>query len=202
MTDEAMSPLRRRMIEDMSIRKFAPKTQTGLYPHTSRTSPLPRPIARHGELRGRAPLSVASGRRAARVRRPSTAPCRRCGSSSTSRSSDPTSSSSCVRARAAQAAGRAEPGGGGALAGGGTGAQVQGGAERRLWRGPARLRGRLAEGGRYRLQAHAASASSKAKAARIATRCSRRICSSCCATGGASRDRRAGCFPARTRSTR
>jgi len=25
MTDEAMSPLRRRMIEDMSIRKFAPK---------------------------------------------------------------------------------------------------------------------------------------------------------------------------------
>jgi hypothetical protein len=27
MTDQAMSPLRRRMIEDMSIRKFAPKTQ-------------------------------------------------------------------------------------------------------------------------------------------------------------------------------
>ena len=27
MTDEAVSPLRRRMIEDMSIRKFAPKTQ-------------------------------------------------------------------------------------------------------------------------------------------------------------------------------
>jgi hypothetical protein len=25
MTDEAMSPLRRRMIEDMTIRKFAPK---------------------------------------------------------------------------------------------------------------------------------------------------------------------------------
>jgi hypothetical protein len=27
MTDEAMSPLRRRMIEDMTIRNFAPKTQ-------------------------------------------------------------------------------------------------------------------------------------------------------------------------------
>ena len=27
MTDQAMSPLRRRMIEDMTIRKFAPKTQ-------------------------------------------------------------------------------------------------------------------------------------------------------------------------------
>ena len=29
MTDEAMSPLRRRMIEDMSIRKLSPKTQQG-----------------------------------------------------------------------------------------------------------------------------------------------------------------------------
>jgi len=27
MTDEAMSPLRRHMIEDMTIRKFASKTQ-------------------------------------------------------------------------------------------------------------------------------------------------------------------------------
>ena len=27
MTDAAISPLRRRMIEDMTIRKFAPKTQ-------------------------------------------------------------------------------------------------------------------------------------------------------------------------------
>jgi integrase-like protein len=27
MTDQAMNPLRRRMIEDMTIRKFAPKTQ-------------------------------------------------------------------------------------------------------------------------------------------------------------------------------
>ena len=27
MTDQAVSPLRRRMIEDMTIRKFAPKTQ-------------------------------------------------------------------------------------------------------------------------------------------------------------------------------
>jgi hypothetical protein len=29
MTDEAMSPLRRRMIEDMTIRKLAPETQQG-----------------------------------------------------------------------------------------------------------------------------------------------------------------------------
>ena len=32
MTDEAMSPLRRRMIEDMTIRKLSPKTQQG-YSH-------------------------------------------------------------------------------------------------------------------------------------------------------------------------
>jgi integrase/recombinase XerD len=29
MTDQAMSPLRRRMIEDMTMRKLAPKTQPG-----------------------------------------------------------------------------------------------------------------------------------------------------------------------------
>ena len=29
MTEQAMSPLRRRMIEDMTIRKLAPKTQQG-----------------------------------------------------------------------------------------------------------------------------------------------------------------------------
>ena len=40
MTDQAMSPLRRRMIEDMTIRKFAPKTQHD-YLQRSRTS---RPI--------------------------------------------------------------------------------------------------------------------------------------------------------------
>ncbi|WP_276326873.1 hypothetical protein [Bradyrhizobium valentinum] len=31
MTDEAVSPLHRRMIEDMTIRKFAPKTQHHYY---------------------------------------------------------------------------------------------------------------------------------------------------------------------------
>jgi hypothetical protein len=41
MTDQAMSPLRRRMIEDMTIRKFAPKTQHDYLQRGSRTS---RPI--------------------------------------------------------------------------------------------------------------------------------------------------------------
>jgi len=38
MTDNAMSPLRRRMIEDMTIRKLAPKTNTTTCKE-SRTSP-------------------------------------------------------------------------------------------------------------------------------------------------------------------
>ncbi len=40
MTDKAISPLRRRMIEDMTIRKLAPKTQESYIrttsPNTSR----------------------------------------------------------------------------------------------------------------------------------------------------------------------
>jgi hypothetical protein len=40
MTDQAMSPLRRRMIEDMTIRKFAPKTNMT----TCRGSRTSRPI--------------------------------------------------------------------------------------------------------------------------------------------------------------
>ena len=61
MTDEAMSPLRRRMIEDMTIRKFAPKTQHDYVQQGQELRRVPRPLARHGELRGRAPLSAASG---------------------------------------------------------------------------------------------------------------------------------------------
>ena len=37
MTDQAMSPLRRRMIEDMTIRKFAPTTQHDYLRRVSRT---------------------------------------------------------------------------------------------------------------------------------------------------------------------
>ena len=58
MTDEAMSPLRRRMIEDMTIRKLAPRTNKATS-EPSGTSPRSlEPIARHGELRGCAALSL------------------------------------------------------------------------------------------------------------------------------------------------
>jgi hypothetical protein len=44
MTDEAISPLRRRMIEDMTIRKLAPKTNKAISA-PSRICCFPWPIA-------------------------------------------------------------------------------------------------------------------------------------------------------------
>jgi hypothetical protein len=54
MTEQAISPLRRRMIEDMSIRKFAGKTQHAL--HCGRHAALPRITERYfspGQLSAR-----------------------------------------------------------------------------------------------------------------------------------------------------
>ena len=60
MTDEAMSPLRRRMIEDMTIRKFAPKTQHD-YVQRIKNFAAFSGVTRYGDLRGRAPLPASSG---------------------------------------------------------------------------------------------------------------------------------------------
>ena len=52
MTDECISPLRRRMIEDMTVRNFVPKTQSD-YIRRVRTLPFflaARPIARAGKM--------------------------------------------------------------------------------------------------------------------------------------------------------
>src|SRR5258705_7889036 len=68
MTDEAMSPLRRRMIEDMTIRKLAPKTQQGrsrLALTLSEREEISRGIAVHRSARsmagllGRSPSTVS-----------------------------------------------------------------------------------------------------------------------------------------------
>ena len=48
MTDEAMSPLRRRMIEDMTIRKFAPKTQHNYLQRVKNFATFSWSVARHG----------------------------------------------------------------------------------------------------------------------------------------------------------
>ena len=49
MTDEAISPLRRRMIEDMTIRNFAPKTQQDYIRTRQELHCVPRPLAGHGD---------------------------------------------------------------------------------------------------------------------------------------------------------
>ena len=61
MTDEAMSPLRRRMIEDMTIRKLAPKTQQGYIRTIKDFSAFLGRSPDTAKIRGRPTLSIASG---------------------------------------------------------------------------------------------------------------------------------------------
>jgi hypothetical protein len=60
MTEQAISPLRRRMIEDMSIRKFAAKTRRYHLQRAQGFRGVPWPITRHGACGGGAPLSASS----------------------------------------------------------------------------------------------------------------------------------------------
>ena len=91
MTDEAMSPLRRSMIEDMTIRKFAPKSQ---HDDVQR-------VKNFAAFLGRSPDTASFEdvrryciwRRAALACRPSIRPSRRCGSFLRSRSGATISSS-------------------------------------------------------------------------------------------------------------
>jgi integrase/recombinase XerD len=82
MTEQAISPLRRRMIEDMSIRKFAEKTQ---HDYLQRVKDLATFLGRspgtaEAEDVRRFRLHLTSS--GAGTRRRSTPPSRRCGSSS------------------------------------------------------------------------------------------------------------------------
>jgi hypothetical protein len=87
MTDEAMSPSRRRMIEDMTIRKFAPKTQHD-YAQGSRNSrpSLVDRLTLQASKMFAATSSISP--RAASACRPSTRASRHCGFSSRSRSGE------------------------------------------------------------------------------------------------------------------
>ena len=153
MSDKPISPLRQRMIDDMTARRYkekAQKTMSG----TSGLRGLPRPIAGHGDERGPSSLSGAFGpaadRRADHQRRHRRAAVLLQRDARTARPRSP----SHDRAQAAQSAGRAEPGGGGASSRSRAGPEVQGRAQRRLRRGPAGVRGRRAEGLRHRQPAH------------------------------------------------
>jgi hypothetical protein len=134
MTDKAMSPLRRRMIEDMTIRKFAPKTQYDYVQRVKNFAAFSRAIAGYGEFRGRAPLPAAfDGERCRRADHQSdhldsAVLLPRHAQAQRYRRAHP------CHSRAAQVAGGAQRRGGGAAARCRAGAQVQGGAERGLWR--------------------------------------------------------------------
>ena len=65
MTDTAISPLRRRMIEDMTIRKLGPKTSSGLHPGGQELCRVPWTFTRPGKRRRHPPLSAQP-----RVQRP------------------------------------------------------------------------------------------------------------------------------------
>jgi hypothetical protein len=81
MTDKAISPLRRRMIEDMTIRKLASKTQ---HDYLQRVKDFAVFLGRSPATANRKMFAAINciWRRAVHTRPRSTAPCRRCRSSS------------------------------------------------------------------------------------------------------------------------
>ena len=150
MTDKAISPLRRRMIEDMTIRKLAPKTQAS-YIRAVRdfTVFLGRsPDQASAEDLRRYQLHLASSGVSVPSQNATVTALRFFFAVTLGRSRG--HGAHALRSRAPQAARRSEPGGGRALPGSGARPQVPGGAERGLWRGPARLRGGLAQDRRHR----------------------------------------------------
>ena len=154
MTDEAMSPLRRRMIEDMTIRKLAPKTQQGYI----------RTIKDFAAFLGRSPdtasfedvrrfqLHLAANGAHIPILNHTVAALRFFFKVTLRRSDIIEHTTFVDEPRKLPVI--LSPGGGGAAAGGRAGAQVQGSAECGLWRGFARRRGDLAQDRRHRQQAH------------------------------------------------
>ena len=152
MTDEAMSPLRRRMIEDMTVRKFVEKTQKdyirhvkeltaflGRSPGTATAEDLRR-YQLHLSDTGVRPPSINSAVSALRF-----------FFCVTVDRADVTKPLTFV-AEPRRISCRPEPRGGGSFSRGGTRAEGQGGAQCCLWRRSARFRGRRTEGIGCRLQ--------------------------------------------------
>src|SRR3954454_4763844 len=155
MTETAISPLRRRMIEDMTVRNFVEKTRNDYIRHVQNltaflgrspdkaTAEDLRLYRLHLTEAGAHPPTINSAVSALRfffsvtVDRPAV-----------------TKPLTFV-AEPRKNPHRLEPRRGRALPAGGAWAEVQGCPECRLWRGPARLRGRSAQGRRRRFPAHA-----------------------------------------------
>ena len=84
MTDKAISPLRRRLIEDMAIRRLSPKAQYQYTRHVKRFADFVGGLSTKPPQR--MSIAISCGwRRSERRFRPSTSVPRPCGSSSRSR---------------------------------------------------------------------------------------------------------------------
>ena len=132
----------------------------------------------------------------------STRTCRRCGSSSASRSTGPIFSRRCSASSAAEAAHGANPGGSCPPPRCGSSAKYKAALSVAYGAGLQGLRGAVAEGLRYRQRADAAACRAGQGTQGPRTPCSPPCCSIFCASGTASAGRSPGCFRGRTRSTR
>ena len=201
MSEKPISPLRQRMLEDMSVRRFMPDTQReyiravkklaaflGRSPDTATAEEL-RAFQLHLTASGVQPPTINATVTALRffftvtLDRPET-------TRHLVFVYEPRKLPACF------ARGGATPAGGGARA------QAQGGAQRRLRRRSARHGGGRAEGLRYRFQAHDASGGagqgpqgSLCHAVAAAVGAAARLVAHCPPAGD-------GCFPAATASTR
>ena len=61
MSDKPLSPLRQRMIDDMTARRFKEKVQKDYVRQRQDLRGLPRPVAGHGHERGPSPRLVCRG---------------------------------------------------------------------------------------------------------------------------------------------
>ena len=62
MSEKPISPLRRRMIEDMSVRNFVEKTRNDYIRHVQDVHSLPRPLAGYRHGGGPSPCPSAQSR--------------------------------------------------------------------------------------------------------------------------------------------
>ena len=150
MSEKPISPLRQRMIEDMSVRNFVEKTRTDYIRHVKTfTAFLGRSpdTATPEDLRRFQLHQTQTGVRPPTINN-SVAALRFFFTVTVGRAE--------LRARAAQNTGGVERRRDCAPAGGSTGAEVQGRAERRLWCRTAGVRGGGTQGIRRRLHAYAA----------------------------------------------
>ena len=149
MTDECISPLRRRMIEDMTVRNFVPKTQSDYIRRVKNFAVFlgrtPDRASRE-DVRGYLLHLASSGVGAGTVN--GTGSALRFFFDVTLDRADIVRHLPIAReARKAPIVLSPEES---PHVGGGTWPQVQGGAERRLWGGSAGVRSRCAQGERYR----------------------------------------------------